>query len=152
AINRLSDVFVPPTLIDVDTESSILRSPALARRTGEQLYAEGHFQDEPTLLQRWVTGRLEPHVGGGGKGAVLNPPRELLELDVEPVRDNLIDNLAMMVPEGVDVHPLPRSKVIRLVYSAGEPTFGTLLINRLLATHLVQRAELYSNDLPLDFY
>lgn len=152
AINRLSDVFVPPTLIDMETESSILRSPALARRTVEQLYAEGHFQDEPTLLQRWVTGPLERHVVEPMKEHVINPLRELMGMEVEPVRDNLFDNLAMMVLEDLEVQTLPGSNVISLVYSAGEPTFGTLLINRLLDTYLVHRQELYSNDLPLDFY
>ncbi|HLV17457.1 MAG TPA: Wzz/FepE/Etk N-terminal domain-containing protein [Pseudomonas sp.] len=152
AINRLSDVFVPPTLIDMETESSILRSPALARRTVEQLYAEGHFQDEPTLLQRWVTGPLKRHVVEPMKEHVINPLRELMGMEVEPVRDNLFDNLAMMVLEDLEVQTLPGSNVISLVYSAGEPTFGTLLINRLLDTYLVHRQELYSNDLPLDFY
>src|SRR5690606_6309663 len=82
----------------------------------------------------------------------INPLRELMGMEVEPVRDNLFDNLAMMVLEDLEVQTLPGSNVISLVYSAGEPTFGTLLINRLLDTYLVHRQELYSNDLPLDFY
>src|SRR5690606_41990985 len=78
ALSRLSDVFVPPTLIDMETESSILRSPALIRRTVEQLYAEGHFQEEPTLLQRWVTDPLRRHVSEPLQLHVFNPLRELL--------------------------------------------------------------------------
>src|SRR5690606_4314381 len=152
ALNRLSDVFVPPTLIDMEPESSILRSPALIRRTVEQLYAEGHFQEEPTLLQRWVTDPLRRHVSEPLQLHVFNPLRELLGLEIEPIRDNLFDSLAMSILEDLEIQTLPGSNVISLLYSAGEPVFGTLLVNRLLDTYLVHRQELYSNDLPLDFY
>ncbi|HLT05825.1 MAG TPA: Wzz/FepE/Etk N-terminal domain-containing protein [Pseudomonas sp.] len=152
ALSRLSDVFVPPTLIDMETESSILRSPALIRRTVEQLYAEGHFQEEPTLLQRWVTDPLRRHVSEPLQLHVFNPLRELLGLEIEPIRDNLFDSLAMSILEDLEIQTLPGSNVISLLYSAGEPVFGTLLVNRLLDTYLVHRQELYSNDLPLDFY
>lgn len=152
ALNKLSDVFVPPTLIDMETESSILRSPALIRRTVEQLYAEGHFQEEPGLLKRWVTDPLRRHVIEPLQAHVLNPVRELFGFEAEPIRDNLFDNLALMVLDDLEIQTLPGSNVINVAYSAGEPVFGTLLINRLLDTYLIHRQELYSNDLPLDFY
>ena len=152
ALNKLSDVFVPPTLIDMETESSILRSPTLIRRTVEQLYAEGHFQEEPGLLKRWVTDPLRRHVIEPLQAHVLNPVRELFGFEAEPIRDNLFDNLALMVLDDLEIQTLPGSNVINVAYSAGEPVFGTLLINRLLDTYLVHRQELYSNDLPLDFY
>jgi uncharacterized protein involved in exopolysaccharide biosynthesis len=152
ALNKLSDVFVPPTLIDMETESSILRSPTLIRRTVEQLYAEGHFQEEPGLLKRWVTDPLRRHVIEPLQAHVLNPVRELFGFEAEPIRDNLFDNLALMVLDDLEIQTLPGSNVINVAYSAGEPVFGTLLINRLLDTYLIHRQELYSNDLPLDFY
>jgi uncharacterized protein involved in exopolysaccharide biosynthesis len=37
-------------------------------------------------------------------------------------------------------------------YSAAEPALGTLFVNRLLDTYLVNRHELHSNDLPEGFY
>lgn len=152
ALAPLNDVFVPLTLIDMETESNILRSPALIRRTVEQLYAEGFWQAEETFLQRMITTPLRIHVIDPLREYVIYPARELLGLEVKPVRDTTLDALTLQILEDLEIQTIPGSNVISVVYTAKDPAQGTLLTNRLLDTYLVHRHDLQSNDLPEGFY
>src|SRR5690606_33383509 len=49
-LHQDTDKFLPPTLADMETESSILRSPELVRGTLAKLREQGHFQPEKSLL------------------------------------------------------------------------------------------------------
>lgn len=147
-----TDKFLPPTLADMETESSILRSPELVRATLESLEQEGHLRNEPGLLDWLVFDPLRQYLLNPLRQYVLNPLRDAFGLPVEPPRNNHLELLALKMLEDLDVVPLPGSNVIAVYYQAAEPAFGTLFVNRLLDTYLVHRQALHSNDLPETFY
>jgi uncharacterized protein involved in exopolysaccharide biosynthesis len=152
ALAPLNDVFVPLTLIDMETESNILRSTALIRRTVEQMYGEGFWQGEPSWLKRMIITPLRVYGLDPLRLHVLNPARRWLGLEIDPVRDTTLDTLTMSVLDDLEVQTIPGSNVIAVTYSAADPALGTLLVNRLLDNYLVHRNDLQSNDLPEGFY
>ena len=139
-----TDRFLPPTLADMETESSILRSPDLVRDTLDKMHQEGYFQDEDSVLRDYLIIPLHEHV--------FNPLRSALGLEADPVRDTRLDQLTLQILEDLEISPVPGSNVITVHYTASDPALGTLIVNRLLHNYLVQRHELHSNDLPETFY
>ncbi|GAB3461706.1 GumC family protein [Azotobacter salinestris] len=148
SLQQETDKFLPPTLADMETESSILRSPELVRATLDSLLKEGHFAEEDgplkQVLREYLVDPLRTHV--------LDPLRAALGFAAEPPRDNRLDTLTLATLEDLEVVPLPGSNVIAVHYRAGEPALGTLFVNRLLDTYLTRRHALHSNDLPEAFY
>ena len=151
-LNQESDKFLPPTLADMETESSILRSPALVRDTLDKLRQEGYFRDEDSLLRQVVLNPLRDDLIQPLREHVINPVRGALGLTVEPPRDTSLDRLTLQILADLEIQPAPGSNVISVHYAASDPALGTLLVNRLLDTYLVNRHELHSNDLPEGFF
>ncbi|GAB3379640.1 GumC family protein [Azotobacter armeniacus] len=143
-LQQETDKFLPPTLADMETESSILRSPELIRETLDKLRQEGHFAEEEGLLRRLLLNPLRDYL--------IAPLRNALGFAVEPPRDSRLDELTLATLADLEIVPLPGSNVIAVHYRAGEPALGTLLVNRLLDTYLMRRHALHSNDLPEAFY
>jgi uncharacterized protein involved in exopolysaccharide biosynthesis len=83
SVTQDSDKFIPPSLADMETESNILRSPALARQTISQLREQGEYAPAPGLLNTLVVNPLREYV--------INPVRNLFGLEVAPVRDTDLD-------------------------------------------------------------
>ncbi|WP_296267833.1 GumC family protein [Pseudomonas sp. UBA6562] len=152
ALLQESDKFVPPTLSDMETESTILRSPALIRETIAQLRAEGRYDVPPTLLQRFVLTPLRVGVVNPLRERLVNPLRTWMGLEVDPVRDTELDNLTEDAIKYLTVETLPGSNVVSVSYATPDPQLGTLLVQRLLDNYLRNRQDLQSNELPETFY
>lgn len=135
-LHQDTDKFLPPTLADMETESSILRSPELVRGTLAKLREQGHFQPEKSLLS----------------SNLIDPLRNLFGSEETVARDRTLDLLTLQVLEDLEISPLPGSNVISVVYRSADPQLGMLFVNQLLDDYLRQRHELHSNDLPEDFY
>lgn len=136
SLNQDIDKFLPPTLADMETESSILRSPALVRATLERMTLSGELPaDEDGLLARLAT-----------------PLRSSLGLTPGESRDTRLEDLTESFLADLKVQALPGSNVIAVHFSAREPALGTRFVSQLLDTYLVSRHELHSNDLPEAFY
>ncbi|ACO76790.1 lipopolysaccharide biosynthesis protein [Azotobacter vinelandii CA] len=146
-LQQETDKFLPPTLADMETESSILRSPELVRATLESLIREGHFAEDKGLA-----GRLRDYLAVPLREHVLDPLRTALGLAADAPRDNRLDELTLAILEDLEIIPLPGSNVIAVHYRSGDPALGTLFVNRLLDTYLVRRHALHSNELPEAFY
>jgi uncharacterized protein involved in exopolysaccharide biosynthesis len=134
-----SDKFIPPSLADMETESNILRSPALTRQTLSQLREQGEYPPaSPGLLDTWV----------------VNPIRDMFGLEVEPVgaTDADLDALTAQAVDDLDIATLPGSNVISITYSSDDPALGTKFVAQLLQNYLQNRQELQSIDLPQAFY
>ena len=144
ALTQEADQFIPPSLADMETESNILRSPALIRETFSQLRKEGHFQEEPGLLQRTVFTPFNE--------SVVDPVKRLFGDEVAEVRDTELDGLTDQAIKDLHVETLPGSNVISLIYSAEDSKLGTLFLTRLLDNFLKNRQDLQSNELPETFY
>lgn len=139
-----SDKFIPPSLADMETESNILRSPALTRQTISQLREQGEYAPAPGLLDTLVVNPLREYV--------INPVRDLFGLEVAPVRDFELDALTAQAVDDLKIETLPGSNVISITYSSGDPALGTKFVAQLLENYLQNRQELQSIELPQTFY
>lgn len=145
ALTQEADQFIPPSLADMETESNILRSPMLIRETFAQLRKEGHYQEEPGLLQRTVFTPLNESV-------VAPVKRFFSDEETTEVRDTELDALTDQAISDLHVETLPGSNVISIVYSAEDSKLGTLFVAKLLDNFLKNRQDLQSNELPEAFY
>ncbi|UVJ41841.1 lipopolysaccharide biosynthesis protein [Pseudomonas sp. LS1212] len=152
ALGHETDKFVPPTLADIETESNILRSPALIRQTISQLRVEGDYAPSPGMLKRLVLEPLSHHLINPLREKVINPVRSMLGLEVDPVRDTVLDSLTQQALDDLKIVTLPGSNVISIIYSFGDPAVGTRFVQRLLDNYLQNRQSLQSNELPQAFY
>ncbi len=144
ALTQEADQFIPPSLADMETESNILRSPTLIRQTINQLRQEGHYLQEPSLLQRTVFMPLQE--------SVVNPLKRLFGNPVAEERDTELDGLTDQAIKNLKVETLPGSNVISVIYSAEDSKLGTLFVTKLLDNFLKNRQDLQSNELPETFY
>lgn len=152
SLNQENASFVPPSLSDMETESNILRSPALIRQTVSQLNEQGDYSPPPGVISKWVTQPLKQYVTNPLRENVINPMRDALGLETDPVRDTTLDVLTAQAQKNLLVETLPGSNVISIVYSFGDPTQGTKFVAALLDNYLVSRQALQSIDLPQSFY
>ncbi len=141
-----SDKFIPPSLADMETESNILRSTALARQTINQLHEQGEYASAPGLLDTLVVNPLREYV--------INPVRDLFGLEVKPVIDTDfdLDALTQETADDLTIATLPGSNVISITYSSDDPALGTKFVAQMLKNYLQNRQELQSIDLPQTFY
>lgn len=149
---RETDKFLPPTLADMETESSILRSPSMVRVAVIKMLDEGYFRSEEGLFQRYISQPLHDYLVDPLYRHLVQPVRDALGMEEEPVRDTSLDDLTFAVIEDLEVAAIPGSNIISVLYKAGDPALGTVLVNRLLDAYLANRHELHSNDLPENFY
>lgn len=151
ALSQETDKFLPPSLADMETESNILRSPSLMRKTVRQLYEEGVYRPSKGIVAL-VTEPLRTYVANPLREYVINPLRSAVGLEIDPVRDGTIDALTEQASAALTVETLPGSNVISVVYSFDDPEMGTILVTRLLENYLKSRQNLQSNDLPESFF
>ncbi|PXF32861.1 hypothetical protein WH50_02200 [Pokkaliibacter plantistimulans] len=143
SLNADTDKFVPPTLADMETESTMLRSPGLMRKTIEQMLQEGYFAPEDSLLNTWVKQPL--------KNYVITPLKTLIGSNAEK-RDTRVENLTEMMLNSLNVVTLPGSNVVSVTYSSSDPTLAVDLVNRLLDNYMSIRQEMQSAEMPSAFY
>ncbi|MCY1399821.1 polysaccharide chain length determinant protein, PEP-CTERM locus subfamily [compost metagenome] len=147
-----TDKFVPPSLADMETESSILHSPTLIRQTVSQMRDEGYFAETPGMLQRLVFDPLRAYVINPLREHLINPIRDALGLEVDPVRDTVLDSLTAQAVKDLEVATIPGSNVVSITYSSADPAQGTVFVQRLLDNYLTHRRVLQNTDLPESFY
>ncbi|WP_185267683.1 GumC family protein [Halopseudomonas xiamenensis] len=147
-----SDKFLPPSLADMETESNILRSPALIREAIAQLLEEDMYSPRSGIFASLVTQPAKRFIADPLRTYAVNPLRSLIGLDQDPVRDTTLDRYTARAVKDLNIEILPGSNVISIIYSYPDPVEGTRLVERLLANYLVNRQSLQSNDLPEAFY
>src|SRR5690606_11097594 len=86
------------------------------------------------------------------KNYVINPAKELIGSDVDPIRDTSLDELLQKVIKDLEIATLPGSNVILITYSAADPVQGTVFVDSLVQNYLKNRQDLQSNELPQVFY
>ena len=144
--------FIPPSLADMETESNILRSPALIRQTISDLRDKGEYAPNPGIFSRLVTEPIKRFVTTPLREYVVNPVRDAFGLETDPVRDTALDTYTQEAVDNLKIETLPGSNVISIVYSFGDPAQGTRFVAALLQNYLASRQELQSIDLPQSFY
>lgn len=152
SLNQENATFIPPSLADMETESNILRSPALIRQTISTLRDEGEYTPSPDFFDQWVSEPLNRYITTPLREYVVNPLREGLGLEVDPVRDTTLDTLTEEAIQNLKVETLPGSNVISIIYNFGDPAQGTRFVAQLLQNYLTGRQNLQSIDLPQAFY
>ncbi|MEB0048300.1 MULTISPECIES: GumC family protein [unclassified Pseudomonas] len=144
--------FIPPSLADMETESNILRSPALIRQTISELRDKGEYTPNPGVFYTWVAQPFRRFVTTPLREYVINPLRKALGLETDPVRDTALDTLTQQAMDSLKIETLPGSNVISIIYSFGNPAQGTKFVSKLLQNYLASRQELQSIELPQSFY
>ena len=144
--------FIPPSLADMETESNILRSPALIRQTISELRDKGEYTPAPSLLNKLVSQPFKRYVTTPLREYVINPVKSALGMETDPVRDTTLDALTQEAVDKLKIETLPGSNVISIIYSFGDPHQGTQFVAALLQNYLASRQELQSIDLPQAFY
>ncbi|KPN89966.1 GumC family protein [Pseudomonas nunensis] len=152
SLNQENASFIPPSLADMETESNILRSPALIRQTISELRDKGEYTPSPGMLSKLVSEPLKRFVTTPLREYVINPAKAALGMETDPVRDTVLDGLTQEAIDKLKIETLPGSNVISIVYSFGDPAQGTKFVAALLQNYLVSRQELQSIDLPQSFY
>jgi hypothetical protein len=144
--------FIPPSLADMETESNILRSPALIRQTISELRDKGEYTPSPGIFSKLVAEPFKRYVSSPLRQYVINPVRNVLGLETDPVRDTALDALTQQAIDSLKIETLPGSNVISIVYSFPDPHQGTTFVSALLQNYLFSRQALQSIDLPQSFY
>jgi len=152
SLNQENASFIPPSLADMETESNILRSPALIRQTISQLRDKGEYDPPVSVLNKLVLEPIQRFVTHPIREHLVNPVRNMLGLETDPVRDTLLDALTQEASDDLKIETLPGSNVISIIYSFPDPAQGTRFVAALLQNYLVSRQELQSIDLPQSFY
>ena len=152
SLNQENATFIPPSLADMETESNILRSPALIRQTISTLRDQGEYTPSPGIFNKWVSDPFKRYITQPLREYVINPLRDGLGLEVDPVRDTVLDTLTDEAIENLKIETLPGSNVISIVYSFGDPAQGTRFVAQLLQNYLSSRQDLQSIELPQTFY
>lgn len=152
SLNQENASFIPPSLADMETESNILRSPALIRQTVSDLREQGEYSPPPSGFNKLVTEPFKRYVVNPLRAKVINPMRDALGLETDPVRDTTLDSLTAQAIDSLKIETLPGSNVISIVYSFGDPAQGTKFVAALLQNYLASRQALQSIDLPQSFY
>ena len=67
--------FIPPSLADMETESNILRSPALIRQTISELRDKGEYTPSPGMFSKLVAEPFKRYVTSPLREYVINPVR-----------------------------------------------------------------------------
>ncbi|EJM58780.1 GumC family protein [Pseudomonas sp. GM48] len=151
-LNQENASFIPPSLADMETESNILRSPALIRQTIGELREKGEYTLPVSTFNKLLAQPFKRFVSNPVREHLINPVRSLLGLQTDPVRDTLLDALTQQASAALKVETLPGSNVISIVYSFPDPAQGTRFVAALLQNYLVSRQEMQSIDLPQSFY
>ncbi|VVP91505.1 hypothetical protein PS918_03281 [Pseudomonas fluorescens] len=152
SLNQENATFVPPSLADMETESNILRSPALIRQTISELRDKGEYSHAPGVFNKLVTQPLKHYVTTPLREHVINPLKSALGMETDPVRDTALDALTQQAINSLNIATLPGSNVISIVYSFPDPAQGTQFVAGLLKNYLASRQALQSIDLPQSFY
>ncbi|MDR6927565.1 MULTISPECIES: Wzz/FepE/Etk N-terminal domain-containing protein [Pseudomonas] len=144
--------FIPPSLADMETESNILRSPALIRQTISELREKGEYSPAPSVFNKLVLQPIKRFITSPLREHVINPVKAALGMETDPVRDTTLDALTQEAIDKLKIETLPGSNVISIIYSFGDPQQGTKFVAALLQNYLASRQELQSIDLPQTFY
>ncbi|MFJ3369537.1 GumC family protein [Pseudomonas sp. NPDC086251] len=152
SLNQENASFIPPSLADMETESNILRSPALIRQTISELRDKGEYTPPPGVFKKLLGEPFKQYVSTPLREHVINPLRDALGLETDPVRDTALDALTQEAIDSLKIETLPGSNVISIIYSFGDPAQGTKFVASLLQNYLVSRQALQSIDLPQSFY
>jgi uncharacterized protein involved in exopolysaccharide biosynthesis len=152
SLNQENASFIPPSLADMETESNILRSPALIRQTISELRDKGEYTPPPGILKKLVGQPFKQYVTTPLREHVINPMKSALGMETDPVRDTVLDVLTQEAIDSLKIETLPGSNVISIIYSFPDPAQGTGFVATLLQNYLVSRQALQSIDLPQSFY
>jgi len=109
--------FIPPSLADMETESNILRSPALIRQTISELRDKGEYNPPVGVFAKLVSEPFRRYVTSPLRQYLINPLRNMLGLQTDPVRDTVLDGLTQDAINSLKIETLPGSNVISIVYS-----------------------------------
>lgn len=151
-LNQESTKFIPPSIADMETESNVLRSSALLREVAQSLHERGEFPLVEGWFSRSVLGPVRQAIMPSLTTWVIDPVRDALGLEPEQKVDRTVEKLAIEAADAMTVETLPGSNIISVVYRDPDPERAKLFVDALLERYLQKRAELQSNQLPVEFY
>lgn len=128
--------YLPVSLKDIETEATILRSVPLLRKTVQGLYDEGKLILEQSWLDRWLKQPLRHYI--------IQPVKNFFGNEEE--QGNPVEDLVLLVLDGLQILPLPGSNVISVTYESKNIEQGRLIVNRLIDDYLWMRSELYAGN------
>jgi polysaccharide biosynthesis transport protein len=115
---------------NLQTQTTVLTSPAMAMKVIEDLHLEGAAAFKPHFtLSGWLNSLVSPRPQPDPPGAALAAsPRR---------RDRMLKEFA----EGLDVHIVPGTRVIEISFSSSDPNLAAQIVN-----HLVESLQQYSSQ------
>ena len=152
SLSAETDKFIPTSLVDMETESNILRSSSLTRQTLIELSSEGLFEQSDSLFKKTIINPIKKFIISPLKNYIINPIKKIIGLDTDPIRDTRLDELLQKTLKDLKVETLPGSNIILITFSSADPAQGTIFVDRLLRNYLKNRQDLQSNELPQVFY
>ncbi|MGI0118192.1 GumC family protein [Zooshikella sp. RANM57] len=147
-----TDKFVPLTVIDMETESNILRSTGLIRTTVSELYQAGKLSLASLEAATWLGIVFENYIIKPLQQYIIQPMSQLLGVKEKDIQHLEIDKLTTDVLENLTIEPVPGSNVINVTFISVNPEQGVILVNSLLNNYLLTRDQLQSAELPYDLF
>ncbi|WP_250654731.1 GumC family protein [Alkalimarinus coralli] len=143
--------YLPPELQDLETESNILRSQELIRKTVSELHASGEFYLQPGLIDTWVLEPVKTAIAPI-KDQITSTINDLFDKEPEEEKDSTIDELSEFVSEELTTEILPGSNVILITFKFTDPDMGVMFLNKHLDNYLEKRRELLLDEANIDFF
>ena len=150
-LNSKQDMFVPPSLTDMETEANILRSHALVYRTMKQMHRANRLViDEPPS---WLKANIVIPLKDGLK-TVKSTVKSWLSDPLTPEQEEHIylTEMTELVVESLEIITLPGSNILTVGLMYDDMIIGERIANALLQNYLTLRRDLMLSNLSDDFY
>ncbi|MBU2706629.1 hypothetical protein KCM76_11605 [Zooshikella marina] len=147
-----TDKFVPLTVIDMETESNILRSTGLIRTTVSELYQAGTLTLSSAEPASWLGVAIDNYVIQPLKTYITQPISHFFSSEQDDIQHQEVDQLTTEVIENLAIEPVPGSNVINVTYTSINPEQGVIVVDQLLNNYLLIRDQLQSAELPYDLF
>lgn len=149
-LNSKQDVFVSPTLTDMETEANILRSPAIIYHTLLELHQSNLLIiDDPNWIKINIIEPLKSNLKDAKKtirGWFLEPltPEEEQHIYISEFTEEIIESLEIVT--------LPGSNILTVDLIYDDIIIGKRIATRLLKNYLIKRKELILSSFSDEFY
>jgi len=134
--------FLPPTLADLETETTIIRSLPVIQGAVGALDENGIEIPEYSLLQ---TGFIQP------LKYLLSLPMKLLGSDDTDPQQARINELTAYVLEDLEIVTAPGTNVILISYTHRDADKAMALVNQIMETYLQKRRDVMRLEAPENF-
>ncbi len=134
--------FLPPTLADLETETTIIRSLPVIQHAVAGLEDDGIEITEYSVLQTWIIQPLKH---------ILELPMRLLGSEDMDPQQARINELTAYVLKDLEIVTAPGTNVILVSYTHSDAAKAMALVNQVMQAYLQKRRDVMRLEAPENF-